>query len=217
MRKASDIATSGNRRVPRQARAEQRVEALIAAAAAIIAENGYEAATLTAVAERAGASIGSLYQYFPDKSAVARALARRYGAELAESWRSLIAEAGDMTTERLVGTMFATVARFHADHPAFLPLMTAHSAGYRHADADHDRLRTNVAALLQAHRADWTTGEAARMSEVVIRILKAMGEATSGEARASAALESEFRIALLAYLRARLPRAGSKAATSLRS
>ncbi|MDQ2711302.1 MAG: TetR/AcrR family transcriptional regulator, partial [Acidobacteriota bacterium] len=53
------------RRVPRQERGERRVAALLEAAAAEIAEMGCEGATMSGIAERAGACIGSLYQFFP--------------------------------------------------------------------------------------------------------------------------------------------------------
>src|SRR5271156_6564585 len=114
-----------SRRVPQQARAERTVAGLLDAAAAVIAEVGYEAATLTAVAARAGASIGSLYQYFPDKPAVARALAERYGAELADQWGPLMAEAPSLKVNELVDLMFDVMLKFQAERPAFLPLVTA--------------------------------------------------------------------------------------------
>ena len=66
------------RRIPIQARGEQRVARLLEAAAAIFAEVGYDAATMRDIAARAGASIGSLYQFFPNKEVVARAMKTQY-------------------------------------------------------------------------------------------------------------------------------------------
>jgi len=58
------------RRRPRQERALATVEAIVAAAAEVITHEGYAAMTTNKVAARAGVSIGSLYQYFPNKQAL---------------------------------------------------------------------------------------------------------------------------------------------------
>ncbi|GAB4177243.1 MAG: hypothetical protein Fur006_08720 [Coleofasciculaceae cyanobacterium] len=66
------------RRQPKQKRSQQRVERILAAAAEVFAEVGYEAATTHAIAARAGTAIGSLYQFFPDKLAIFHALEQRH-------------------------------------------------------------------------------------------------------------------------------------------
>jgi AcrR family transcriptional regulator len=65
------------RRVPTQERSRKRVETILDAAAAVFAETGFEAATTEAIADRAKTSIGSLYQFFPDKIALFEAVAAR--------------------------------------------------------------------------------------------------------------------------------------------
>jgi AcrR family transcriptional regulator len=69
------------RRVPVQARSRARVQRLIDAADEVLAADGAEALTTTRVAEAAGVSVGSLYQYLPDKGAIVEAVAGRYLAE----------------------------------------------------------------------------------------------------------------------------------------
>ncbi|MGH9824396.1 MAG: TetR family transcriptional regulator, partial [Blastocatellia bacterium] len=59
------------RRIPQQKRGQRRVAGFLRAAASVIAEMGYEQATMSAIAERASSCIGSLYQFFPNKAAVA--------------------------------------------------------------------------------------------------------------------------------------------------
>src|ERR1700739_936651 len=78
-----------NRRIPQQDRGERRVAELLEAAAAEFAEVGYGAATMKAIAKRAGASIGAVYQYFPDKQAVVRALRNKYVNEMEVQWMKL--------------------------------------------------------------------------------------------------------------------------------
>jgi AcrR family transcriptional regulator len=72
------------RKQPRQARAQHTVEAIIEAAARILEEQGHGGFTTNAVAELAGVSIGTLYQYFPDKDALLGALIARETARLVE-------------------------------------------------------------------------------------------------------------------------------------
>jgi AcrR family transcriptional regulator len=69
------------RKLPKQARSEATLEAVLEAAAQVFERHGYAAGTTNRIAERAGVSIGSLYQYFPNKDAILVALVRRHLAE----------------------------------------------------------------------------------------------------------------------------------------
>lgn len=66
------------RRAPMQKRSRERVEHILACASRLIAERGSDTMRMSEVAELSGISIGSLYQYFPDKAAIIRTLAERY-------------------------------------------------------------------------------------------------------------------------------------------
>nr|BFE85545.1 TetR family transcriptional regulator [Planobispora longispora] len=66
------------RRQPTQRRSARRVERMLDACADLLDEIGYEALTTTRIAERAGVAIGSVYQFFPDKRAIAQAVTRRH-------------------------------------------------------------------------------------------------------------------------------------------
>lgn len=69
---------AAKRRVPTQARSRERVERMLDAAAEVFSEVGYDAATTEGIAVRAGTSIGSIYQFFPNKQALLDAIATRY-------------------------------------------------------------------------------------------------------------------------------------------
>ncbi|ATQ40974.1 TetR/AcrR family transcriptional regulator [Caulobacter mirabilis] len=73
--------TDGPGRKPVQQRSRERLERIVTAAADLIAADGSDQLKMSEVAARAGVSIGSLYQYFPDKASILRTLAERYGAE----------------------------------------------------------------------------------------------------------------------------------------
>ncbi|MDX3925117.1 MAG: TetR/AcrR family transcriptional regulator [Shinella sp.] len=68
------------RRSPSQKRSRERVDVILSRATELIADQGSDAMRMSELAERAGISIGSLYQYFPDKRAVVGTLAERYNA-----------------------------------------------------------------------------------------------------------------------------------------
>ena len=69
------------RRLPTQRRSRERVERMLAVATSLIADRGIDAVRMSEIAALANVSIGSLYQYFPDKAAVVRTIAERYNAE----------------------------------------------------------------------------------------------------------------------------------------
>ncbi len=79
--KSASAESAGPRgRAPTQRRSIERVERILACATALIAERGSDQMKMSEVADMAGISIGSLYQYFPDKSAIIYALAERLSA-----------------------------------------------------------------------------------------------------------------------------------------
>jgi len=100
---------------PTQRRSSQRLDALLDAAAEIVDESGFERLTTQMVAERAGASIGTVYRYFPDRVAVLYALRERSvhryrervademaGTEL-DSWWTVVDVALDVSAKMYAG------------------------------------------------------------------------------------------------------------------
>jgi len=65
------------RKIPRQSRSRETVDAIVAAAAHLLASRGWVSSTTNHIAARAGVSIGSLYKYFPNKAAILAEVARR--------------------------------------------------------------------------------------------------------------------------------------------
>lgn len=73
---------AGMRRKPRQARSQERVNRIIDVAEELFISQGYNATTTNAIAARAKIPIGSLYQFFPDKTAIMQALVLQYEERL---------------------------------------------------------------------------------------------------------------------------------------
>jgi AcrR family transcriptional regulator len=113
------------RRAPQQNRSTRRVTAFLGAAEALFAELGFEATTMTAIAERAGSSIGALYSYFPDKKAIAVALLDIYAGQIKEHWRKLFDEVAAYSSRDFSERFIDRFLDFVAEHPAYLQLHAA--------------------------------------------------------------------------------------------
>ncbi|MBW4694243.1 MAG: TetR family transcriptional regulator [Lyngbya sp. HA4199-MV5] len=85
-RSSSAQSSSNLRRQPKQQRGKERVEKILDAAAAVFDEVGYEAATTHLIAAKAGTAIGSLYQFFPDKAAIFKAMELRHAERVQAFW-----------------------------------------------------------------------------------------------------------------------------------
>ena len=108
------------RRRPRQSRGQKRVELLLDATAAVIAESGLQAATAEAIAARARTAKGSLYQFFPNRDAVLAALALRYADEMRQIHeRAFPMDPHGLPLERLIDRIVRPLAEFHDRNPAF--------------------------------------------------------------------------------------------------
>lgn len=97
------------RKNPRQARAAATIEAIIEAAAQVLRKEGEEALTTAKIAERAGVSIGSIYQYFPNKDAILLALIRKEREAIAADVARRIAEIEPKNGEAMVRGVIATL------------------------------------------------------------------------------------------------------------
>jgi AcrR family transcriptional regulator len=145
---ALDGQPAAPRRAPSQQRSRERVELILNVAAALIAEQGSEAMRMGEVAARAGISIGSLYQYFPDKAAIIRELAERYNA----SCRLLIAaELGKVKTRADLSRIFTALLegyyQFYLAEPVIRDIWSGAQADRALQDLDLEDNRLNGAVL----------------------------------------------------------------------
>jgi AcrR family transcriptional regulator len=103
---------SSMRRSPKQQRGKQRVEKILDAAAEVFAEVGYEAATTHAIAARANTAVGSLYQFFPDKSAIFHALEIRHVERVRAMWAKVNTPAiVQLPLRQMIQKLVAAVAK----------------------------------------------------------------------------------------------------------
>ena len=102
------------RRRASQARSKATVERILDAAAALIVEQGPDAVTMTEIARRAKVVIGSLYQYFADRSAIHRALLLRHHQEVREMLAGYLAGVGNFND--FLASIEAAAARYYHLH-----------------------------------------------------------------------------------------------------
>jgi AcrR family transcriptional regulator len=113
-------ASTKPRKLPRQPRSRATFDALVQAAAQVLVRDGYENASVNVIADRAGCSIGSLYQYFPTKEALIAEVMRLHAQRVIEAFMSkMVAFAHVPVREAVRGVIGCTLDAYTLD-PALL-------------------------------------------------------------------------------------------------
>lgn len=110
---------SAMRRQPKQARSQERVHHILNVAEQLFIELGYEQTTTRAIATRAEVPVGSLYQFFPDKDAIVRALADCYFEQEYRMFVQLHTEIADMEIATYVDRMIDAFEQFAEQQPGY--------------------------------------------------------------------------------------------------
>jgi AcrR family transcriptional regulator len=131
--------TSSPRKSPSQERSRQTVERILEAAARIFHEQGYTGATTNDIADEADVSVGSLYQYFPNKDALLVALTQRHIATTTTDLTNLLL---NLPRDSDLETTFRTVVDF---------LVSQHDLDDLHLLVMHQAPRTHDINLALEH------------------------------------------------------------------
>ena len=188
----------------RNARGEQRRQELLRAAAAVFARAGYHEATTNAIATEAGVSPATLYQFFPNKEALADALTSQHTRHMAEQERSIDADASLPFSEAIARLLEAAL-RFHRQHPEFHTLLLEAPLSAT-ARQDKEALATVftgfVADRLRRASPTLSRSEAQHHGEVALMIFKGiLAEIAHGSSPAARRrLQNSLRDAVLRYL-----------------
>jgi AcrR family transcriptional regulator len=197
--------TTTLRRQPRQERGTRRIAELLDAADRVFAAVGYEAATTNAIAREAGASVGSLYQFFPDKEALLRALTTRYRAQLhAMHERVFTAETARLPPPALYDLVVESLAAFHRENRGFRPLLfgsTTDPALAAAAASLHQECVDRVEWMMGVGCSDMPPARRRLMADLNVTALKALLPlAESGDARFRAEVLAEIKRMLNAHM-----------------
>jgi AcrR family transcriptional regulator len=167
------------RKRPRQHRAHATVEAVLQAAVELLASQSYADVSTNRIAARAGISIGSLYQYFPNKDAIVVALFERHLQDVEAVVAGALGTLRDPSVpiRRGIHRLLESLAALHDANP-----MLAHAADPR-GDGAHageallrrreERFRTELAALLRT-RPDVRRGDHLLMATLLVEIVEAL-------------------------------------------
>jgi AcrR family transcriptional regulator len=177
------------------------VSTFLEAAETLFAELGFEAATMTAIAERAGSSIGALYSYFPDKKSIALALLDTYAGKIEEHWRPLFDEIVSLSAENFSEHFIDRFLDFVEAHPAYLQLQAAPIRLRRNAAAKR-AFRASLIKALSLRVPSMSQQRAELCANVILQIVRGMMQVyNDAELSQRAIVSREFKTALSAYLK----------------
>lgn len=120
-----DTPLRKGRRNPRQQRSRFTVDVVLDAVTVVLKRHGPDAVTTNRICEAAGVSIGSLYQYFPDKQAIFRALHQRHVDEVSRVIDSALAAHSAGSLEEFTSVLMRGLVDVHTVDPELHQLVTA--------------------------------------------------------------------------------------------
>lgn len=166
------------RRKPSQTRSREKVKLILDCATALIAEQGSDAMRMSEVAQSAGISIGALYQYFPDKTAIVRVLAQRYNQEARECIEQGLMQV--QTLPQLIEAFNCLIDEYYAlfmAEPVMRDIWAATQANKTLREEEVAESRLNGALLAATLRRLRPQAEPARVENMAF-LLMHLGEAT---------------------------------------
>ena len=185
---------------PKQIRGHLRVEAILGAAGALFAEQGYDAVTMTEIAARSGTAIGSLYRFFPTKEILADALLRRYRDHIETELAALARDAQALSLDAFADAFVDHALAWAPDRAAALVLIEARSVGAGQREQFRDALREGLAQAIARINPRLPAAAAAAKARALQLIFK-MAAANAGE---SAEVLAEMRALARLFLRERV-------------
>jgi AcrR family transcriptional regulator len=184
------------RKQPQQPRSRATIEAILQAAAHILGERGWEGLTTNGVAETAGVSIGSLYQYFPHKLSLVEAVRRRHFDDVL----AVLSGAADRQLPRAarIEALVDGMISVHSRYPSAHRVLLEETPRSREAGALHDRFAAKLHQCYEAIvRVNAGSASAAR-PRVAARVLAAAVAGVVHDAASQGTLQSErLRLELL--------------------
>lgn len=180
---------------------------ILAAAARVLCRHGYDGATTNLIAEQAGVSVGSLYQYFPNKEAIVGALIERHDAEMWTVFSEGASLAEGRTLREVVPVVIDALFEAHLVEPALHRALNetvprvGKLARLRETNA---RARAMIEELLRRRKSEIDVRDVAAAAFVVVEAVEALvHQSVELEPPAAAAVRREAVTLVLRYLAVR--------------
>lgn len=198
------------RKRPRQRRSKATVEAILEATARVLVEEGLDRASTNRIAEVAGVSVGSLYQYFPSKDALVMALLERHCERMLGLLLRSSVDLADAPLEQAVRTYVQAVIEAHALAPKLHQVLILHAItlGLDHVAALDAQARAAVRAFLETRRDEILPDDLDMAAYVLVSAVEAITHRALIESPHDVrwdAMEREICSLILRYLRGAAP------------
>ena len=195
-----DVASLTARKTPRQARSRHTRDVILEAAARIITQDGLHRLTTNRAAERAGVSIGSLYQYFPGKEAILATLIRDMRREMLIDIGAGIETGKQLDLRDAVQALVEASLRHHFRHPKLTDALEVAEAELP-MDAETQALKSNMKELVVGMLEARGVPNAEQTAFDLIAMCHGIVHASLGAGHDDlAALSARLRLAVNGYL-----------------
>jgi AcrR family transcriptional regulator len=158
------------RKQPQQDRSKVTVEAILEATTHILTEEGYDKANTNRIAERAGISIGSLYQYFPNKESLMATLIEQHSNEMAELVETKLNNLFDSPLEIVVPELINAVIAAHAINPRLHQVLSEEIPRLGKS-IQMEQAQARIAQILRSYLERWRDSIEPRNLEMTVFIL----------------------------------------------
>ena len=193
------------RRLPQQARGEERVAAILQAAAEVFDEVGFDAATTNMIARRANTAIGSLYDFFPNKETIAKRMGEQFIVDMQALYDGVLT--GDLvklSLPKVIDRILDPLVQYHRTHPAFLALWLKSQDDPRLSGMGQDldeALAQKTAWILTQRYPHADESSALRCSRICLQTVQALTALAFKGPQVDYAVIAELKTMIRAYLR----------------
>ena len=192
---------------PQRRNGRLRVAAILEAGEAVIAEKGYEAATMAEIAARSDTKIGSLYRFFPNKELLAEAMMARYRENIDTAFDKIDEKVASLSIPALTDALFAVLLELRRAGAA-VRLMDAHKDWSVKREEFRGIALKRIAKTLALCSPALTASTARNMAFVILQNMKAMKALSSmTDKKARSGAIKELRGMTQLYLENRLEKA----------